>query len=155
MKNLLFIAALVLLPGCQEKKVTAESVKIITDITTDQESLRYLKEVEWPKAYREQDTMLLDKILGDDFQMIDNSGLWTNKKEELEWIKNNSTSYDSFRYEIKRLEVMENGTALVCGTGHILNDSILTNYESSNVLVKRNGTWKAVLSHVSGVKEVK
>ncbi len=121
---------------------------------SDKDQLRYLKEVEWPKAYASQDTMLLDKILGDEFKMIDNEGNWYTKKDELEWIKNNATSYDSFYYEIKRLEILENGTALVCGTGHIKIDTVRSIYESSNVLIKREGQWKAVLSHVSGFKNL-
>ncbi len=133
--------------SCEEQK---QSV-----LTPDDEStLRYLKEVEWPKAYAEQDTVLLDRILGDDFQMIDQSGNWYKKAYELAWIKKNATRNDSFRYEIKRLDILDNGTAMICGTGHIYNDTIYSIYQSSNVLVKRNGTWKAVLSHVSGVKTI-
>ena len=120
----------------------------------DQERLRYLKEVEWPKAYREQDTLLLDRILGEDFEMIDADGNWFKKKDEIQWIKNNATAYDSFRYEIQRLDVLENGTAIIAGTGHIFNGTKETIYMSSNVLVKRDTTWKAVVSHVSGVRSV-
>ena len=116
--------------------------------------LTHLKEVLWPKAYREQDTLLLDKILGDDFRMIDASGIWSDKEFEMNWIKKNSTSYDSFYYEIKRLEILDNGTAIICGTGHIFNDTTETIYQSSNVLEWRKNEWKAVLSHVSGIKEM-
>ena len=42
---------------------------------------------EWPKAYAKQDTLLLDRILGKDFKMIDQAGNWYSKKDELEWIK--------------------------------------------------------------------
>ncbi|MFC2138924.1 nuclear transport factor 2 family protein [Bacteroidota bacterium] len=121
---------------------------------SDKEQLRYLKEIEWPKAYANQDTILLDRILGEEFKMIDNSGNWYSKKDELEWIKNNVTAYDSFYYEIKRLDILENGTALLCGTAHIKIDSVRSIYESSNVLIKREGQWKAVLSHVSGFKNI-
>ena len=116
------------------------------------EQLTFLKETQWPKAYREQDTTLLNQILGDDFQMIDASGAWTNKQDELQWIKKNSTNYDSFYYEIRRLDLLDNGTAIICGTGHIYNDTTKTIYQSSNVLEWRNDEWKAVLSHVSGIK---
>lgn len=124
------------------------------DITSDREALKYIKEVEWPKAYAEQDTLLLDRILGDDFKMIDQSGNWSTKQDELNWIKKNAVQNDLFRYEIKRFDILDNGTAFICGTGHIEKDSVKTIYQSSNVLVKRDGQWKAVLSHVSGVKQV-
>jgi len=120
----------------------------------DHELLRHLKEVEWPKAYATHDTLLLDRILGEDFKLIDQSGNWYDKQEELEWIKHNATQHDSFYYEIKRLDVLPNGTAVICGTGHMFNDSTQSTYQSSNVLVKYNGQWKAILSHVSGVKNV-
>ena len=113
---------------------------------------KHQKEVEWPKAYAEQDTILLDRILGEDFQMIDQDGNWYTKKDELDWIKKNAAGYDSFHFEIKRFEILDNGTAIICGTGHILNDTVKSIYQSSNVLVKREGEWKAVLSHVSGLK---
>jgi len=124
------------------------------DNEKDKVTLTYLKEVEWPKAYAEQDTVLLDRILGEDFEMIDQAGNRYSKKDELNWIKENATDNDSFSYEIKRFEILENGTAVICGTGHILKDSVKSIYQSSNVLVKREGTWKAVLSHVSGFKNL-
>ncbi len=145
-----FLVLLVFSYGCSTSPENPDQ-KILT---ADKKALRYLKEVEWPKAYREQDTLLLDRILGDDFQMVDADGNWSNKELELEWIKNNASFPDSFRFEIKRFEFLENGTALVCGTGHIRRDTSYTIYQSSNILLKRNGIWKAVASHVSGVKQV-
>ncbi|MBT8235484.1 MAG: DUF4440 domain-containing protein [Bacteroidia bacterium] len=124
------------------------------DHSSDMDSLRYLKEVEWPNAYREQDTMLLDRILGDDFQMVTADGEWSNKALQMERIKAAPMDHDHFIYEIKRLEILENGTAIIAGTGHIINDSTETNYQSSNILIKREGIWKAVLSHVSGITQL-
>jgi hypothetical protein len=63
-------------------------------------------------------------------------------------------AHDSFRYEINRLDIYRNGTAIVAGTGHIYNDSTYSIYQSSNVLIKRDSIWKATLSHVSGYKKV-
>nr|WP_298923143.1 nuclear transport factor 2 family protein [uncultured Allomuricauda sp.] len=138
--------------GCQTNPKEDTTESIIT--SEDQEILRNLKEIQWPKAYREQDTVLLDNILADDFQMVDASGNWSNKVKELEWIKGHAMQHDSFYYEIKRLDILNNGTAMICGTGHILNDSTETIYQSSNVLIKREGGWKAIASHVSGIKKL-
>ena len=153
MKNsiqLFFVLAVTI--SCHQQK--PDVVQTSTINSEDQKILRNLKEVQWPKAYREQDTLLLDKILGDDFQMIDASGEWSNKVKELEWIKETAMENDSFFYEIKRLDVLPNGTALICGTGHIFNDSTETIYQSSNILVKRQGVWKAIASHVSGIQKL-
>ena len=135
--------------SCADQNVSKVPVTVSED---DIRSLRYLKEVEWPKAYREHDTILLDRILGDDFQMIDAGGNWSDKAGELAWIKENASAPDSFYYDIKRMDILENGTVLICGTGHIFNDTTHTIYESSNILIKRDSIWKAVASHVSGVR---
>lgn len=120
----------------------------------DERALRYLKEVEWPKAYREQDTVLLDRILRDDFAMIDAEGNVFRKADEMDWIRKNAMRVDSFRYAIERLEIWPNGTAIVSGKGHMLDDSTATVYSSSNVFIRTDGLWRAISSHVSGVKEV-
>lgn len=126
---------------------------------TDLESLTYLKEVEWPKAYREQDTVLLDRILAEEFQMITDDGSWSDKAGELAYIKQFKPSYDSFRFEIMRLDIFENNTAVVAGKGHIyatnsLGEATYSTYFSSNILIRREGLWKAVSSHVSGFSQV-
>lgn len=141
---------------CLLVAISASMTSARFDIEADKKVLRHMKEVDWPKAYREQDTKLLDRILAAEFQMIDNAGEWSNKAKEMEYIKANRPSYDSFRFEINRLDVFENGTAIVAGTGHIEgNDrdgAYRMTYQSSNVLIKRGGLWKAVASHVSGIR---
>ncbi len=128
----------------------------IINLKEDKAFLTHLKEVNWPKAYREQDTALLNQILADEFQMIDASGNWSNKALELDYISKHKPSYDSFRFEIKRLDVFENGTAVVAGTGHVEGSDnkgpYKMTYQSSNILIKRNQVWKAISSHVSGIK---
>lgn len=154
MKNLIaLILFTAVLTGCTDKP---EKTSVLS--ADDRETLTTLKEVLWPKAYREQDTVLLDQILAEEFQLIDADGNWSDKKFELDYIRKNKPSYDSFRFEIKRLDIFENGTAIVAGTGHIEgrdeNGPYKMIYQSSNVLIKRQGEWKAIASHVSGIKAV-
>lgn len=151
MRQIILFSMVAFFIGCQQQNKSEETHIILEN---DSVSLRYLKEVEWPKAYSEQDTVLLDKILGEDFQMISANGSRYSKADEMAWIKENTTENDSFWYEIKRLDIYNNGTAIVSGTGHITNDTVKTVYESSNILIKRNGLWKAAASHVSGIKPV-
>jgi hypothetical protein len=151
--NRFFIIIVVLaLLSCGTETKHHQPNKIISD--QDLALLRHLKEVDWPRAYREQDTVLLGSILGDDFQMIDADGNWSNKAQELDWIKTHASPHDSFFFEMKRLDILPNGTAMICGTGHLFKDSTKTIYQSSNVVVKRNGQWKAIASHVSGIQQV-
>ncbi len=152
MKKLLIFCVASILMSCEKPQPTIPGNT--NEFKNEEARLRYLKEVEWPKAYREQDTLLLDRILGVDFQMITNDGEWSNKEKQLERIKAAPMNHDSFRYEIKRLELLENGTAIIAGTGHIINNGNEAIYQSSNILIKRNGIWKAVLSHVSGYKNL-
>jgi hypothetical protein len=149
MKSLFPILFLmVMLMSCNSNTTTSSA--------DDREKLTHLKEVLWPRAYREQDATLLETILADEFQMIDDAGEWSNKKLELDYIRKNKPAYDSFRFEITRLDVFENGTAVVAGTGHIKGRDekgpYYMQYQSSNILIKRQGSWRAISSHVSGVK---
>ena len=148
-----YFLSFLLVLGCQngaEEKATSESLQYADEY----EKLRYLKEVEWPQAYREQDTVLLDRILGDDFQMVSADGTWSDKAGQMERIKAAPMDNDHFEFEIKRLEVNDNGTAIVAGTGHVIDDGQEMIYQSSNVLIKRGELWKAVLSHVSGITQL-
>ena len=133
------------------------SQTIAQQVSNDREQLRYLKEVEWPKAYYDQDTLLLDRILGDEFQLINANGNSFSKQDELAYITKNKPSYKSFNFEITRLDILENNTAIVAGKGTIVNtdeqgEHKTTTYWSSNILIKRGNLWKAVSSHVSGIK---
>ncbi len=123
---------------------------------SDEETLRRLKLEDWPRAYREGDPALLDTILAREFQMVRADGGWSDKRAELEHVARQRATYRDFRFEIRRLEVFENGTAVVAGRGVVTGpESDPTGafeYQSSNVLIKRDGRWQAILSHVSGVR---
>lgn len=124
--------------------------------SADEAELRRLKTIDWPRAYREGDTALLARILADEFQLIDAAGEVSDKKAELAYIQKHKPTYTFFVYTINRLDVFENGTAVVAGIGLMKgSDSkgpYQISYHSSNVLIKRAGRWQAIASHVSGVK---
>lgn len=123
---------------------------------TDEQQLRELKEVFWPRAYFEQDVALLDAILADEFELIDAEGNRTTKADELAWVRDHKPGYDSLVFEIRRLDVFGNGSAVVAGTGTVRgvdeDGPYVVTYESTNVLIKRDGQWRAVASHVSGMR---
>lgn len=127
------------------------------DRSADEATLREIKEVLWPKAYFEQDTELLGRLLAPEFQMVDGDGNWTTRADELDWVSKNKPGYDSLTFELKRLEVFENGTAIAAGTGTIRGTDedgpYVAQYQSTNVLIKRDGAWRAIASHVSGYKK--
>lgn len=115
----------------------------------DEATLRELKTVLWQQAYREQDTVLLDRILHESFQMIDGEGGRSDKQKELQWISANAWDPGEFEYRIERLDIYDGKFAIVAGKGLASNYS----YSSSNVLIKEDGRWQAVSSHVSGYEQ--
>ena len=119
-----------------------------SSLADDEAQLRKLKTQLWNQAYRTQDVTLLDSILHSSFQMIDANGGRSNKEKELEYIQNNEWNPANFKYTIERLDIYENRLAIVDGTG----DTDTYSYKSSNVLIKEDGRWQAVASHVSGYR---
>ena len=105
----------------------------------------------WPRAYRTQDTQLLDRLLDDRFQMIDAEGNRSTKQKELDWVAANAWNPGEFEYRIERLEIFDGNTAIIDGTGIATGYT----YKSSNVLIRKDGQWRAVASHVSGYRERK
>ena len=119
--------------------------------------LRELKTVLWPRAYAAPDPALLETILAPEFQMIDDSGAVSTRADELAHVrgKRPDPADRRFRFEIERLEVFEGRTAVVTGVGHVADPRatpVEFRYRSTNVLVKRNGRWQAVASHVSAIR---
>ena len=126
------------------------SLAIATTASADDEAtLRHFKTVLWPTAYRTQDVELLGRLLHDSFEMISADGERSTKQDELEYIRNNAWKPASFEFRIERLDIYEESTAIIAGTG--VTDTY--SYRSSNVLIKENGEWRAIASHVSGIKE--
>jgi len=114
---------------------------------SDEQALRHFKTVLWPQAYRTGDTELLDRMLHDNFQMIDGDGNRSTKADELKWISENEWDPGDFEYVVERLSIYGN-TAIVDGTGTATSYT----YKSSNVLIREDGEWRAVASHVSGYR---
>ena len=123
---------------------------------SDEAELREIKEVLWPRAYREGDVALLDRLLAEEFRLIDPNGEWSDKATELAHVARSRWINRSFRFEIRRLEVFENGTAVVAGRGVAIGPESDPEggyqYQSSNVLIRRAGRWQAIASHVSGFR---
>lgn len=117
--------------------------------TSDEDTLRHFKTVLWNQAYRTQDVELLDRLLHDSFQMIDADGNRTTKQDELAYIRDNAWDPGEFEYQIERLEIYRGQFAIIDGTGIATNYT----YKSSNVLIKDQGDWRALSSHVSGVND--
>jgi len=119
-------------------------------LADDEETLRNFKTELWPQAYRTQDVELLDRLLHDSFEMFDAAGTKLTKQDELSFLRNNTWEPGRFEYRIERLQIYQGSFAVIAGTGIAENYT----YVSSNVLIKEDGVWKAIASHVSGYQSV-
>jgi hypothetical protein len=124
------------------------AVPVFAD-SSDEETLRHFKTVLWPQAYRSQDVELLDRMLHDSFQMLDDQGNRSTKQKELAWVAENEWNPGAFEYRIERLDIYDGRWAIIDGSGIAEKYS----YKSSNVLIKEDGIWRAVASHISGYEE--
>lgn len=124
--------------------------------TGDLDELRHLKEVLWPQAYRERDVELLDSILHADFAMTGANGAISTRADELAQLPDSTWPHESFRFEIQRLDIYHGNTAIVAGQGRASGTGsdgpYCYTYQSTNVLIRSEGRWRAVTSHVSGVQ---
>lgn len=116
----------------------------------DETILREFKTVLWPDAYRNQNVALLDRMLHDTFVVITDSGEVSTKQDELEFLRNNDWDPGEFEYRIDRLDIFDSNVAIISGRGFAETYT----YTSSNVLIKEDGRWQAIGSHVSGVERV-
>ncbi|MEP5614176.1 MAG: nuclear transport factor 2 family protein [Cyclobacteriaceae bacterium] len=136
-------------PAKAQSNVSDQDIRTLTD----------LKIVSFAKAYEEQDTVLLDQILHEKYQLVDDGGEVYSKASEMDYVSKYGASYDSFEFTIQKLDVFENGTAMIFGLGSIagsdIQGSYSQTYKSTDVFVKEGGKWKAITTHVSGVKEIR
>lgn len=133
----------------------ATNPTVITD--EDEDRVRELQVELIPNAYDERDTASLSQFLHEKFQLIDDNGDAYTKKDEMEYVANFGPSYSEFEFEIADVRFFENGTAVIRGKGTMKGvddqSAYITTYKSSNVFIKVGSDWKAINSHVSGVKE--
>ena len=116
---------------------------------SDADILREFKTEMWPRAYRTQDVDLLDRMLHDSFVVITDSGEVSTKHDELAYIANTAWDPGEFEYRIERLQIYQGRFAVIDGTGVAERYT----YKSSNFLIKEDGEWQAIASHVSGRQE--
>lgn len=118
--------------------------------------LRKIKLEQWPSYYRGQDAEGLASFLLEGFQVIGADGSASPRAEELAWVAANPWRTQDFLYTITSITCPREDVAIIVGEGRftVTEGVVVTEhrYTSSNVLVKRDGRWRAALSHLSGEK---
>jgi|SRR5215216_280911 len=111
-------------------------------------------EMEWGDAFERRDMETLDRLMADDYILTDPLGNVRTKAESLAAIQRNEVLFESTNSD--NVNVRINGdTAVVTGRstfrGRYKGWSMAGQYQYTDVLVKRNGSWQAVGSHITAV----
>ncbi|WP_428408831.1 nuclear transport factor 2 family protein [Hyphococcus sp.] len=130
------------------------------DRTADEAALTTIKTDIWPGYYRNQDAEGLAAFLDPAFVNIGPDGAVSTRADELEGVKAEPWNPSNFRYEVGNFVWLRDDLVIVVGQGssdrrNEEGQPCRHSYTSSNLLERAadapNG-WRALSSHVSGVK---
>lgn len=119
----------------------------------DEDEIRRV-ENEWGDAFEQRDFATLDRIMADEYILTDPLGNIRDKAESLASLKSNEMLFESTKSD--NVDVRINGdTAVVTGRstfrGRYRGWSMAGQYQYTDVLVKRSGSWQAVGSHITAL----
>jgi len=122
-------------------------------IISAEEEIRQV-EIEWGDAFEHRDLATLNRLMADDYFLTDPLGVVRSKADTLAAIQRNEVLFQSTHSDCVNVRV--NGdTAVVTGRsrfrGRYKGWSMAGQYQYTDVLVKRNGCWKAVASHITAL----
>jgi ketosteroid isomerase-like protein len=111
-------------------------------------------ESEWGEAFERRDIVALDQFMADEYFLTDPLGIVRSKAESLAAIERNEVLFQSTKSD--NVNVRVNGdTALVTGRstfrGRYKGWPMAGQYQYTDVLVRRSGSWKAVASHITAL----
>ena len=132
---------------------SATNVLTLNNQQTDEDAVRQM-EWEWGEAFEQKDLATLDRLMADEYILTDPLGHVRSKAESLAALQTNEVNFESTQSD--DVEVRINGdTALVTGRskfrGRYKGWSMSGQYQYTDVLVKRRGTWQAVGSHITAL----
>jgi len=111
-------------------------------------------ENEWADAILRLDTKTINRLQADEWTIIDPSGKLSTKAEDLNNLMSGKSKFQSFRNEEMKVKVYGK-TAIVTGLSTIKGTSdandLTGHYRFIDVLVKKDGMWKAVATQLTRV----
>ena len=111
-------------------------------------------EHDWGVAFERRDMATLDRLMADEYILTDPLGHVRNKTETLEAITTNEVDFESTQSDDVNVTIYGD-TAVVTGRstfrGRYKGWSMAGSYQYTDVLVKRNGSWRAVSSHITAL----
>ena len=123
------------------------------EIISAEQEIRKM-EIEWGDAFVRRDIATLDRLMTDEYILTDPLGFVRGKAESLDAIKTTEVLFEST--ESDNVNVRINGdTAVVTARstfrGRYKGWPMRGQYQYTDVLVKRRGSWKAVGSHITAL----
>ena len=120
---------------------------------TEEDEIRRI-EFEWGVAFERGDMATLDRLMADEYIVTDPLGVVRNKADSLAAVETRAVFFESSRSDDVNVRI--NGdTAVVTGRstfrGRYKGWSMAGQYQYTDVLVKRQGSWLAVSSHITAL----
>ena len=111
-------------------------------------------EIDWGNAFERRDMATLDRMMADEYTLTDPLGHVRNKSETLTAIQTSEVDFESTHSDDVNVTIYDD-TAVVTGRstfrGRYKGWSMAGTYQYTDVLVRRNGSWKAVSSHITAL----
>src|ERR1051325_8762427 len=132
---------------------SATNVLTLNNQSTDEDAVRQM-EWDWGEAFEQKDLATLDRLMADEYILTDPLGHVRSKAESLAALPTNEVNFESAQSDDVTVRI--NGdTAVVTGRskfrGRYKGWSMAGQYQYTDVLVKRRGSWQAVGSHITAV----
>jgi uncharacterized protein (TIGR02246 family) len=137
---------------------TASPTAGAAESSADVEKSLAQMEREGMEAYQKKDTAAMERILADDFMLVDGDGKTINKATAIAEVKSGEYKIESFTLDPVKVRVF--GDVAVATTGDT-EKSTYKGKDSSgryvwmSVYAKRNGRWQAVATQVARVQQPK
>jgi len=111
-------------------------------------------ESDWGEAFERGDMATLDRLMADDYILTDPLGNVRSKAESLSAIQTNELRFESTESDNVNVKVIGD-TAVVTGRstfrGRYKGWPMTGQYQYTDVLVKRSGSWQAISSHITAL----
>ena len=120
---------------------------------TEEDEVRRV-EIEWGDAFEHRDFGTLERLMDDEYILTDPLGNVRRKEETLAALATNEVRFDSTKSDDVHVRI--NGDTAVVTVrstfkGRYKGWSMAGKYQYTDVLVKRNGSWQAISSHITAL----
>jgi ketosteroid isomerase-like protein len=111
-------------------------------------------EYEWGVAFEQRDFATLDRLMADEYILTDPLGHVRSKAETLAALAANQVEFESSSSADVNVRI-HGDTAIVTGRstfrGCYKGWSMAGQYQYTDVLVRRDGSWRAISSHITAL----